>query len=130
MKSEGRSVILTTHYMEEAEALCDRLAIMDHGHVLTSGSPLALIQDLKIPSVVELAFGAAAPLASAFASGLGQVVEVRGDLWEIPTQDPKTLLPRLLDLAESQGVPFEQIHVRRATLEDVFLQRTGRSLRD
>jgi ABC-2 type transport system ATP-binding protein len=130
MKSEGRTVILTTHYMEEAEALCDRLAIMDHGRILTSGSPLGLIQDLKIPSVVELAFGAAAPLASAFASRLGQEVEVRGDLWEIPTQDPKTLLPRLLDLAESQGVPFEQIHVRRATLEDVFLHRTGRSLRD
>jgi ABC-2 type transport system ATP-binding protein len=130
MKSEGRTVILTTHYMEEAEALCDRLAIMDHGRILTAGSPLGLIQDLKIPSVVELAFGAAAPLAAAFASSLGQEVEVRGDLWEIPTQDPKTLLPRLLDLTEAQGVPFEQIHVRRATLEDVFLQRTGRSLRD
>ena len=130
MKSEGRTVILTTHYMEEAEALCDRLAIMDHGRILTAGSPLGLIQDLKIPSVVELAFGAAAPLAATFASSLGQDVEVRGDLWEIPTQDPKTLLPRLLDLTEAQAVPFEQIHVRRATLEDVFLQRTGRSLRD
>jgi ABC-2 type transport system ATP-binding protein len=130
MKGEGRTVILTTHYMEEAQALCDRLAIMDHGRILTSGSPLGLIQELEIPSVVELAFAAGAPLASAFASGLGQDVEVRGDLWEIPTRDPKALLPRLLDLAESQAVPFEQIHVRRATLEDVFLQRTGRSLRD
>ncbi|MFN8096153.1 MAG: ABC transporter ATP-binding protein [Vicinamibacteria bacterium] len=130
MKAEGRTVILTTHYMEEAEALCDRLAIMDHGRVLTSGSPLGLVQELAIPSVVELAFGAEAPPADAFASGLGQEVAVRGDLWEVPTQDPKSLLPRLLDLAESQGVPFEQIHVRRATLEDVFLHRTGRSLRD
>ncbi len=130
MKGEGRTVILTTHYMEEAEALCDRLAIMDHGHVLTSGSPLGLVQELAIPSVVELAFGAEAPPAAAFASGLGQEVAVRGDLWEVPTQDPKSLLPRLLELAESQGVPFEQIHVRRATLEDVFLHRTGRSLRD
>jgi ABC-2 type transport system ATP-binding protein len=57
-------------------------------------------------------------------------VEVRGDLWEIPTQDPKKLLPRLLELAEGTNVPYEQIHVRRATLEDVFLHRTGRSLRD
>ena len=130
MKSEGRTVILTTHYMEEAEALCDRLAIMDHGRILTSGSPLGLVQELRIPSVVELAFGAAAPPAAAFAAGLGQEVTARGDLWEIPTQDPKALLPRLLDLAESQAVAFEQIHVRRATLEDVFLHRTGRSLRD
>ena len=130
MKGEGRTVILTTHYMEEAQALCDRLAIMDHGRILTSGAPLGLIQELDIPSVIELAFGAAAPLASGFASRLGQEIEVRGDLWEIPTRDPKALLPRLLELAESQGVPFEQIHVRRATLEDVFLHRTGRSLRD
>jgi ABC-type multidrug transport system ATPase subunit len=130
MKGEGRTVILTTHYMEEAEALCDRLAIMDHGRVLTSGTPFGLIQELKIPSVVELAFDGSAPPATDFASRLGEEVDVRGDRWEIPTQDPKALLPRLLDLADVASVPFEQIHVRRATLEDVFLHRTGRSLRD
>jgi len=130
MKSEGRTVILTTHYMEEAEALCDRLAIMDHGRILTAGTPLGLIQELHIPSVVELAFDGSAPPAADFASRLGEEVEVRGDRWEIPTQDPKALLPRLLDLTEASSVPFEQIHVRRATLEDVFLHRTGRSLRD
>ena len=130
MKSEGRTVILTTHYMEEAEALCDRLAIMDHGRILTAGTPLGLIQELHIPSVVELAFDGSAPPAADFAFRLGEEVEVRGDRWEIPTQDPKALLPRLLDLTEASSVPFEQIHVRRATLEDVFLHRTGRSLRD
>ena len=57
-------------------------------------------------------------------------VAVRGDFWEIPTRDPKALLPRLLEAAESAAVPYEQIHVRRATLEDVFLHLTGRSLRD
>ena len=130
MKAEGRTVILTTHYMEEAEALCDRLAIMDHGRILTSGTPLGLIQELDIPSVVELAFDGAAPEASSFALRLGQPVEVRGGLWEIASKDPKALLPRLLDAAEAGRVPFEQIHVRRATLEDVFLHRTGRSLRE
>ena len=130
IKSEGRTVILTTHYMDEAEVLCDRLSIMDHGKVLTTGTPAELIAQLGLPSVVELAFDGPAPDPTAFATTLGQPVEVDGDLWEIPTPDPKALLPRLLDLAEAAGVPYQQLHVRRATLEDVFLHRTGRSLRD
>jgi len=130
IKAEGRTVILTTHYMEEAEALCDRLAIMDHGRCLCEGAPLELVQALAVPSVVELTFDGVAPDPSDFASRLGQPVEARGELWEIPTQDPKSLLPRLLDCIEQAGVSFQQIHMRRATLEDVFLHRTGRSLRD
>jgi ABC-2 type transport system ATP-binding protein len=103
---------------------------MDHGRILTVGTPLGLIQELQIPSVVELAFDGAPPDAVSFARRLGQPVEVRGGLWEIPSQDPKTLLPALLDAAEAESVPFQQIHMRRATLEDVFLHRTGRSLRE
>jgi ABC-2 type transport system ATP-binding protein len=130
MKAEGRTVILTTHYMEEAEALCDRLAIMDHGRILTVGTPLGLIQELNMPSVVELAFDGIPPEVAPFVRRLGHPVEVRGGLWEIPSKDPKTLLPSLLDAAEAEKVPFQQIHVRRPTLEDVFLHRTGRSLRE
>ena len=92
--------------------------------------PAELIAQLGLPSVVELAFDGPAPDPAAFATTLGQPVEVAGDLWEIPTPDPKALLPRLLDLAETAGLPYLQLHVRRATLEDVFLHRTGRSLRD
>jgi len=128
MQAEGRTVILTTHYMDEAEALCDRLAIVDHGQLLTEGTPLGLIQDLAIPSVVELTFAGPAPDPAAFQARLGLPVTARGDCWEIPTRDPKALLPGLLEAAEA--LPYQQIHVRRATLEDVFLQRTGRSLRD
>jgi ABC-2 type transport system ATP-binding protein len=106
------------------------LAIMDHGKVLTTGSPLELVQQLELPSVVEFAFDGDAPDAAGFASKLGQTVECRGDLWEIPTQDPKGLLPCLLEFAEMEKVPYQQVHVRRATLEDVFLHRTGRSLRE
>jgi ABC-2 type transport system ATP-binding protein len=130
IKREGRTVILTTHYMDEAEALCDRLAIMDHGALLTEGTPMGLIQGLAIPSVVELTFHGAPPDPGGFRAQLGVEVAVRGDFWEIPTRDPKALLPRLLEAAESAAVPYEQIHVRRATLEDVFLHLTGRSLRD
>ncbi|HLO68888.1 MAG TPA: ABC transporter ATP-binding protein [Holophaga sp.] len=130
IKAEGRTVILTTHYMDEAEALCDRLAIMDHGRILTTGSPLGLIQELGIPSVVELAFGGPAPDPAAFAAGTGMEVSARGEQWEIPTHDPKAALPPLLEAADRLGIPYTQIHVRRATLEDVFLHLTGRSLRD
>jgi ABC-2 type transport system ATP-binding protein len=130
MKAEGRTTMLTTHYMDEAEALCDRLAILDHGRILRSGTPAELIAGLGIPSVVELTFDGAAPDPSGFASRLGTPVEGRGDVWEIPTPDPKTLLPRLLTTIESERLEYNQVHVRRPTLEDVFLQLTGRSLRD
>jgi ABC-2 type transport system ATP-binding protein len=130
MKADGRTTVLTTHYMDEAEALCDRLAILDHGKILRSGTPAELIASLGIPSVIELAFDGAAPSPAAFAARLGAAVEARGDLWEIPTSDPKTLLPRLLGAIEAERVDYNQVHVRRPTLEDVFLQLTGRSLRD
>jgi ABC-2 type transport system ATP-binding protein len=130
MKGEGRTVVLTTHYMDEAEALCDRLAIMDRGQVIATGTPASLISDLAMPSVVELTFEGTAPDPSAFAARLGQAVEPRADLWEIRTPDPKALLSRLLESAEAGAIPFQQVHIRRATLEDVFLQRTGRSLRE
>ena len=130
MKAEGRTTMLTTHYMDEAEALCDRLAILDHGRILRSGTPAELIASLGIPSVVELTFDGAAPDPSAFASRLGSAVEARGDVWEIPTPDPKTLLPRLFTTIESERLEYNQVHVRRATLEDVFLHLTGRSLRE
>src|SRR5712691_7030301 len=130
MKGEGRTVVLTTHYMDEAESLCDRLAILDHGTILRSGTPAELIASLGIPSVVELTFDGAAPDPGPFASRLGSPVEARGAVWEIPTTDPKTLLPRLLSVIESERLEYQQVHVRRATLEDVFLQLTGRSLRE
>ena len=71
MKAEGRTTMLTTHYMDEAEALCDRLAILDHGKILRSGTPAELIAGLGIPSVVELTFDGAAPDPAAFATRLG-----------------------------------------------------------
>jgi ABC-2 type transport system ATP-binding protein len=130
MKAEGRTVVITTHYMDEAESLCDRLAIVDHGKVIARGTPASLISELGLPSVVELSFDGAAPDPAAFTSRLGSPVEVREDRWEIPAADPKSILPKLLESAEATGTAYQQVHIRRATLEDVFLHRTGRSLRD
>jgi ABC-2 type transport system ATP-binding protein len=130
MKAEGRTIVLTTHYMDEAEALCDRLAILDHGRILQSGTPAELIASLGIPSVIELTFEGRAPDPSGFARRLGVGVEPRGASWEIPTHDPKSLLPRVFSTIEAERLEYGQVHVRRATLEDVFLHLTGRSLRD
>ncbi|MBI1752795.1 MAG: ABC transporter ATP-binding protein [Acidobacteria bacterium] len=130
LKREGRTVILTTHYMEEAEALCDRVAILDRGRLLAQGRPSELIQELEHPSVVELTFDSPEPDPTAFAAQLRQPIKACSHRWEIPTRDPKHLLPPLLDLTKETGLSFRQIHVRQPTLEDVFLQRTGRHLRD
>ena len=130
MKAEGRTVVLTTHYMDEAEVLCDRLAIVDHGKVIATGTPRSLIADLKLPSIMELSFEGEMPDMAPFASRLGAAVEAREGHWEIPADDPKAMLPRLLEAADAVSLPYQQVHIRRATLEDVFLQRTGRSLRD
>ena len=130
MRDDGRTVVLTTHYMDEAEALCDRLAIMDHGRLLVSGTPAELIAGLAVPSVVELTFDRAPPDPAPFAQALGGPVEPRERRWDIPTRDSKRTLGRVLDLASGLGLDYDHVHVRRASLEDVFLDLTGRSLRE
>jgi ABC-2 type transport system ATP-binding protein len=116
--------------MDEAEALCDRLAILDHGRILKSGTPAELIAGLGIPSVVVLEFEEKAPDPAAFSRRLNAAIEPRENVWEIAAPDPKTFLPRLFATIESERLDYSQVHVRRATLEDVFLAMTGRSLRE
>jgi ABC-2 type transport system ATP-binding protein len=130
IRAEGRTVLITTHYMEEAEALCDRIAIMDHGKLLQVGTPRELIDSLEIPSLVELSFDGAVPEVDGFAAKVGRTVEAKAGHWAIPVIDPKVDLRPILECAELTGVPFKQVHVRGASLEDVFLHHTGRSLRD
>ena len=130
LKQEGRTVVLTTHYMDEAEALCDRIGIMDHGQILQLGSPRELIAGLNQPSFAELEFSGVAPDARAFAEQTGMLVDVKAQHWMIALQDPKRDLQQVLASVESLNLPMQQLHVRRASLEDVFLQRTGRSLRE
>ncbi len=130
LKNEGRTVILTTHYMEEAEVLCDRVAIVDKGQLLEVGTPRELVNSLGIPSVVELSFADELPDASAFEEKMGRPIEKTEDYWAIPVSDPKMDLPKIFECAETLALPFQQVHVRHASLEDVFLQKTGRSLRE
>jgi ABC-2 type transport system ATP-binding protein len=130
LKSEGRTVLLTTHYMDEAEALCDRVGIMDHGQILQLGTPRELIGSLNQPSYAEIEFQGAAPDVTTFAAHLGMAVESKAQHWSIALDDPKRDLQRLLASVEALNLPMQQLHVRRASLEDVFLHRTGRSLRE
>ena len=116
----GKTLVLTTHYMEEAERLCDDLAVMDGGQIVARGSPAELIAGTVEPYVVEVR-----GQADDVASRLGDLADLRtegvGEMVYCYTADPRPAVRRL------QGMPFLE---RPANLEDVFLQLTGRDLRD
>ena len=129
INAEGRTVVLTTHYMEEAETLCDRIAIMDHGQVLALDTPRGLIASLRMPPVIS--GGTAQPLPEVRLRDLPGVLEVRldEDGFEIRTTDTEHTLTGLLGLASGLGIAVSNLNVRSGNLEDVFLTLTGRSLR-
>jgi lipooligosaccharide transport system ATP-binding protein len=128
LKRQGVTFVLTTHYMDEAERLCDRLVIMDRGRIVAAGSPKELIAEHATREVVELRFGTdeerdqAVPVAEE----LVQRVEAVGDRVIIYTSDGEAEADRLT----RNGIHPEATIVRRATLEDVFLILTGRSLEE
>jgi len=130
LKTAGRTVLLTTHYMEEAEILCDRLAIMDHGHILEMGTVGELISKRFKQRAVH--FDSVSALSEADLRALPGVSSVKHADGEtlLYTSDVATTIGALLSLAEARGVDPQNLGVRRATLEDVFLDLTGRALRD
>ncbi len=127
LKRDGVSLVLTTHYMDEAEQLCDRLVVMDHGRIVRFGSPAQLIREEVGREVLEIRVSDA-DAAWAIAAGGGDVHghELHEGLLSLYTEDADALGHRL----RSEGVPGETVAARRATLEDVFLSITGRTLRD
>ncbi len=130
LKAGGRSVLLTTHYMEEAEILCDRLAIMDHGRILEMGTVEELVSKHFQERTVR--FDRLEGLSRDELAALPAVSSVKEDADEvlIYTRDPGRTVGGLLDLADARGVEPQNLAIRRATLEDVFLDLTGRALRD
>jgi ABC-2 type transport system ATP-binding protein len=130
LKAAGRSVLLTTHYMEEAEILCDRLAIMDHGRILEMGTVEELVSKHFQERTVR--FDRLDGLGHDELAGLPAVSSVKQDADEvlIYTRDPGRTIGALLALADSRGIEPQNLAIRRATLEDVFLDLTGRALRD
>jgi ABC-2 type transport system ATP-binding protein len=129
-KADGRSVLLTTHYMEEAEVLCDRLAIMDHGRILEMGTVEELVTRHFKERTVR--FDRAEGLSRDELAAFPAVTAVKEDDDEtlVYTNDVAPTIGALLTLADSRGVELRNLGIRRATLEDVFLDLTGRALRD
>jgi lipooligosaccharide transport system ATP-binding protein len=125
LKQRGVTLVLTTHYMDEAEQLCDRLVIMDRGRIVAEGSPRELIGRYVEREVVELRFASADGVVSRL-EGIGDRLEVLPDRIVIGTHDGDATL----DAVHERGLHPRSSLVRRSTLEDVFLTLTGRSLVD
>ncbi len=131
MRAEGRTIILTTHYMEEAEVLCGRVGIIDHGRILALDTPRALTSNLGQTSTlsgeVELA-----PEHLETIKALPGVTSVTytGGLLEIQTAQPQQTLAELQRIAVDAGRPLRDVTIRQPNLEDVFLSMTGRKIRD
>ncbi|MEP7159217.1 MAG: ABC transporter ATP-binding protein [Chloroflexota bacterium] len=130
LRHEGRTVLLTTHYMEEAEHLCDRVAIVDHGKILEIGAVDELIS--RHFTERTLRFEARAELTDTALAGLRDVTRVNHEEREVVlyTANVPRTIAALLELAESVGAGDLDVAVRRPSLEDVFLELTGRALRD
>jgi ABC-2 type transport system ATP-binding protein len=134
LRDQGTTVFLTTHYLEEADALCDRLVIMDHGEIVTEGTPLELKRQVAGESVVlSLRQGVedVGP-ASRLLEAQPYVRELTGtdDQILLYVEDGSVALPQILRLLDGAGIGVRSMSISEPTLDDVFLHQTGRSLRD
>ncbi|HSE28087.1 MAG TPA: ABC transporter ATP-binding protein [Gemmatimonadales bacterium] len=131
-RAEGRTILLTTHYMDEAERLCDRVGVMDHGRVIALGTPRQLIASLGAEHVLEFATGDGPALD---AGRLGRVegvrsAAVRDGTWRLQVDELHRAMPALLAELRGAGVELSELRTHSPTLEDVFVALTGRHLRD
>ncbi len=131
-RAGGRSILLTTHYMEEAERLCDRVAIVDHGRVIAEGTPRELIASLGAEHVLEFAVADGARLdpAALVAVTGGATPGHHDGTWRLQVAELHQAMPALLGELRRQGLQLSELRTHSATLEDVFVALTGRQLRD
>jgi ABC-2 type transport system ATP-binding protein len=138
-RDEGKTVVLTTHYMEEAELLADRVAVIDHGRIQALDTPERLIARLEGTGGIR--FATERPIESGELEALpgvdgatetraSQVDGVGAFVYELRATDPESVLPELLEWSGRDGIGLRSLEVLRGTLEDVFLELTGRELRD
>ena len=134
LKARGRTVLLTTHYMEEAARLCDRVAIVDHGRVIALGTPRELIASLGAEHVVEFAvdgrIDGTLPEQDLLALPSVDRVTRKGEGWRLTVREVHRAVPALLALLGGRGAEPTLLTTHHATLEDVFMALTGRGLRD
>jgi ABC-2 type transport system ATP-binding protein len=132
-KLSGRTILLTTHYMDEAERLCDRVAIMDHGKTIALGTPRELIASVCAEHLVEFSAGSQAhPLDLTAVSAIDGIRDVQRENGSVRMQvtELHRAVPALLAELGRQSVPLTELRTHSATLEDVFVTLTGRHLRD
>jgi ABC-2 type transport system ATP-binding protein len=135
LNREGQTILLTTHYMEEAEELCGRVAIMDHGKILALDTPEALKQSVGADTIVTVkAEGYSQALAERLAGEIAEVTRTRvldGDGGvELHVKDAERLVPRVVNAAEDAGFDLADLSVSEPSLETVFISLTGKELRD
>jgi ABC-2 type transport system ATP-binding protein len=136
LKQAGRTIILTTHYMEEAERLCDRVGIMDHGKIIALGTPQQLIASLGGEDIVEFAVTGHATDEGAI--NVAPLMEIPGiqshrvdaGLHQLSVRELHRAVPRIFAALSEQGLHLSEFRTHSATLEDVFVGLTGRNLRD
>ena len=132
LRDEGMTVFLTTHYLDEADALCDRIAIIDHGEIVAEGTPSELKREISGDVVtVVVAERPSAPARcwarspSPTASRSARTARLR-----LNVDTGETAIPQIMRALEGAGIELDTIELHRPTLDDVFLTKTGRSLRD
>jgi ABC-2 type transport system ATP-binding protein len=131
-RAQGRTILITTHYMDEAERLCDRVAIVDHGKVIALGSPAELIARLGGEHLIEFVLDDGAALPEEPLRSLPGVVSLRREeeVYCLAVSAPHVTLPALLEKLQREGRGLTRLTTRHASLEDVFVTLTGRHLRD
>ena len=131
LRSEGMTVFITTHYLDEADALCDRIAIIDHGRIVAEGTPTTLKREISSEVVtVGLNGNAAAAAAVLDTQPCVRKLEIRDDGLRLYVDDGATALPQVMRSLEGAHLTLDSIKVHRPSLDDVFLAKTGRSLRE
>jgi len=131
-RAGGRSILLTTHYMEEAERLCERVAVLDHGKVIALGTPRELIASLQAEHVLEFAAGDTPLLDQQRLNRLDGVCSAlqQDGTWQLQVAELHRAVPALLAELRQQGAQLTELRTHSPTLEDVFVSLTGRHLRD